>query len=221
MNRVWILLAGVSLLAAQIGYAQMGAPGERETALSAVPGPLAAKYKPMADQIIAAGMKDNDGYAALTYLCDHIGKRLSGSPQLNVAIAWSADLMRKAGLENVRVQPVMVPHWVRGNESGAIVGPVNKPLHMLGLGLSVATPKEGITAPVVFVDSFAALDALSPDQVKGKIVVYNPGWHGYGVNSQYRGAGPSRAAAKGCGGGAGPVGDGAGDADSAYGFVAL
>jgi len=197
MNRLALFSTAAVLLAAQVGFAQMGAPGERETALPAVPGPLAAKYKADADRIIDAGMKDNDGYAALTYLCDHIGKRLSGSPQLNVAIAWGADLMRKAGLENVRVQPVMVPHWVRGGESGSIVAPVVKPLHMLGLGMSVGTPKEGITAPVVFVPSFAALDALTPEQVKGKIVVYNPGWHGYGVNSQYRTAGPSRAAAKG------------------------
>jgi Zn-dependent M28 family amino/carboxypeptidase len=68
---------------------------------------------------------------------------------------------------------------------------------MLGLGMSVGTPKEGITAPVVFVPSFAALDAMTPEQVKGKIVVYNPGWHGYGVNTQYRTYGASRAAAKG------------------------
>jgi hypothetical protein len=63
--------------------------------------------------------------------------------------------------------------------------------------MSVATPAGGITAPVVFVPSFSALDAMTPEQVKGKIVVYNPGWHGYGVNTQYRTFGASRAAAKG------------------------
>ena len=154
-----------------------------------------------ADRILTAAMADNDGYAALTYLCDHIGKRVSGSAPLGTAIEWGAELMRNAGLQNVKVQPVMVPHWVRGNESGMIMtsgkGPVMKPLHMLGLGMSVGTPKEGITAEVVFVPTFAALDAMTPEQVKGKIVVFNPGWHGYGVNSQYRTAGPSRAAAKG------------------------
>jgi Zn-dependent M28 family amino/carboxypeptidase len=176
---------------------QTGALGVREAALTAVPGPLADKYRGNADRIIDAAMKDNDGYAALTHLTDHIGKRLSGSSELNVAIDWAAGLMRSAGLQNVRVQPVMVPHWVRGNESGSIVAPVTKPLHLLGLGMSIATPKEGITAQVVYVASFAALDALKPEQIKGKIVVFNPGWHGYGVNSQYRTAGPSRAAAKG------------------------
>ena len=52
--------------------------------------------------------------------------------------------------------------------------------------MSVGTPKEGITAPVVFVHDFAELDALPDAQVKGKIVVFNPGWHGYGVGSMYR-----------------------------------
>src|SRR5271168_242263 len=202
MNRLATLLMGAALLAAQPVFAQMGAPDARPVpGLQGVAGPLAAKYKADADRILQAAQTDEDGYAALTYLCDHVGKRLSGTPQLNTAIAWGAELMRKAGLQNVTVQPVMVPRWVRGNESGAMMttgpGAVNRPLHMLGLGMSVATPAGGITAPVVFVPSFDALDAMTPEQVKGKIVVYNPGWHGYGVNTQYRTFGASRAAAKG------------------------
>jgi Peptidase family M28/PA domain len=189
---------GAALFFVQQGVAQMGAPDTPPpVSMPAIQGPLAAKYKADADRILKAGETDDDGYVALTYLCDHIGKRLSGSPPLNTAVAWGADLMRKAGLQNVTVQPVMVPHWVRGEESGAIVAPVTKPLHMLGLGMSVGTPKGGITAEAVFVPSFEALDAMSPEQVKGKIVVFNPGWHGYGVNVMYRAIGPSKAAAKG------------------------
>ncbi|MCU1250397.1 MAG: peptidase [Edaphobacter sp.] len=196
------VLMGAALCLAQPVFAQMGAPDAKpEPGMPGVAGPLAAKYKADADKILQAAETDEDGYAALTYLCDHVGKRLSGTPQLNTAIAWGADLMRKAGLQNVKVQLVMVPRWVRGSESGTMMtsgpGAVNRPLHMLGLGMSVATPAGGITAPVVFVPSFAALDAMTPEQVKGKIVVYNPGWHGYGVNTQYRTFGASRAAAKG------------------------
>jgi Peptidase family M28/PA domain len=203
MNRFATLLTGAALLAAQPVFAQMSAPDAKPApGMPGVAGPLAAKYKADADKILQAAETDEDGYAALTYLCDHVGKRLSGSPQLNTAVTWGAELMRKAGLQNVRVQPVMVPRWVRGSETGAMMykgaaGPITRPLHMLGLGMSVATPKEGITAPVVFVPSFEALDAMTPEQVKGKIVVYNPGWHGYGVNTQYRTFGASRAAAKG------------------------
>jgi hypothetical protein len=191
-----ILLVAACILAQPV-FAQMGAPGTERAGTPGVAGPLAAKYKADADKILTAAMADNDGYAALTYLCDHVGKRLSGTPQLNMAIEWGADLMKKAGLQNVRVQPVMVPHWVRGNESAALVGPVSKPLHMLGLGMSVGTPKEGITAEVLFLPDFATLDATPAEKVKGKIVVFNPGWHGYGVGSSYRTGGSSRAAAKG------------------------
>ena len=202
MKRLAVFTACAALLASQSGMAQMGVPGERPTAFAAVPGPLAAKYKEDADRIIQAAMADSDGYAALTYLTDHIGKRLSGTPQLNTAIRWGAELMRKAGLQNVQIQPVTVPHWVRGNESATIgykgeSGIVVKPLHMLGLGMSVGTPKGGITAPVVFVHDFVELDHLPDAEVKGKIVVFNPGWHGYGIGSMYRTGGPSRAAAKG------------------------
>ena len=197
MNRFAALFAGATFIAVQSLTAQMGAPIDRATTFPPVAGPLSAKYKADADRIIQAAMADNDGYAALTYLCDHVGKRLSGTPQLNAAIDWGADLMRKAGLQNVQVQPVMVPRWVRGTESAELIAPVKKPLHMLGLGMSVGTPREGITAPVVFVHDFAELDAIPDAQIKGKIVVFNPGWHGYGVGSMYRTGGPSRAAAKG------------------------
>jgi len=197
-----IVITSAALLATQAGFAQMGAPGERSASMSAVSGPLAAKYKADADKILAAAMADNDGYAALTYLTDHVGKRLSGTPQLNTAVEWGAELMKKAGLQNVQIQPVMVPHWVRGSESATITykgqaGTIVKPLHMLGLGMSVGTPKGGITAPVVFVHDFAELDKLSDAEVKGKVVVFNPGWHGYGVGSMYRTGGPSLAAARG------------------------
>lgn len=169
----------------------------RPTPLPGVAGPLAAKYQADADRIVRTAMADTDSYNALQYLCDYIGNRNSGTPQLNVAIQWAAEQMRKAGLQNVRIQPVMVPHWVRGQESAELVGPVNRKLHMIGLGGSIATPKEGIIAEVVFVTSFDELDALPNDKVKGRIVVFDPGWHGYGINSAYRGSGPSRAAAKG------------------------
>ena len=80
--------------------------------------------------------------------------------------------MKKDGLVNVSTPPLKVPHWVRGNESGAILSPVERPLHMLGLGMSVGTPSGGITADVIVVPNFDELDKLG-DKVSGKIVVFN------------------------------------------------
>ena len=164
------------------------------------PGPLAAQYKPAADKLIAASLADTDGYANLTYLCDRIGKRISGSEPLARAIVWATDTMKREGLQNVHTQAATVPHWVRGEESGGIVAPVVKPFHMLGLGMSVATPPGGITAQAVVVPDFAALDQMvkaDPAAVKGKIVVFNAPYKGYGQTVQYRVNGASKAAAYG------------------------
>src|SRR6202041_2637875 len=150
------VLMGAALCFAQPCIAQMGSPDASPVpGMPGLAGPLAAKYGVDAAKILKAAETDEDGYAALTYLCDHVGKRLSGTPQLNTAIEWGAELMRKAGLENVKVQPVMVPKGVRGSESGAMIypgaaGQITRPLHMLGLGMSVGTPSGGITAPVLF-----------------------------------------------------------------------
>ncbi|MGI4831492.1 MAG: M20/M25/M40 family metallo-hydrolase [Janthinobacterium lividum] len=158
---------------------------------------LTDSYRPITDRILAAAQTDTAGYARLEYLCDHIGKRISGSEPLTRATSWAADAMRQAGLENVTMQPAMVPRWIRGAESGAIVAPVSKPLHMLGLGMSVGTPPGGITAEVVVVPDFAALDQLGRAGAAGKIVVFNAPYKGYGQTVMYRVAGPSRAAALG------------------------
>ena len=158
---------------------------------------LAATYKSDADKLIAASLADQEGYANLTFLCDHIGKRISGSEPLLRAIAWAADTMKREGLANVRTQAATVPHWVRGEESGEIVAPVAKKLHLLGLGMSVATPPSGITADAVVVADFEALKKLGRAGVEGKIVVYNAPYQGYGRTVMYRVAGASQAAALG------------------------
>ncbi len=158
---------------------------------------LTDQYRAAADKLTAAAMADTEGYERLAYLCYRIGARLSGSPSLERAIAWSAEQMKAAGLSNVRVIPVKVPHWVRGAESARMLEPVDKPLHMLGLGMSIATPPGGIAAEVVTVSSFEELAALGRDRVRGKILLYNEAYRGYGETVAYRTAGPSRAAALG------------------------
>ena len=154
---------------------------------------IKAQYGETADRLVDAAMKDDAGYARLEYLCDRIGNRLSGSPSLLKAIAWGAEEMKKSGFENVSTPPVKVPHWVRGNESGSILFPVERPLHMLGLGMSEGTPPGGITADAVVVSNFAELDKLG-SEAKGKVVVYNAPYEGYGRTVVYRVAGASRAA---------------------------
>jgi Iap family predicted aminopeptidase len=156
--------------------------------------PLSDTYKAAADRIIDAALTDNGGWEKLSYLCDRIGNRLAGSKGLEEAIQWAASEMKKDGLVNVATPPVSVPHWERGEESLTMVAPVSRTLVMLGLGGSVATPKEGITAEVIPVGSFDELDKLGAERIQGKIVLYNVPFTGYGRTVRYRVDGASRAA---------------------------
>ncbi|MGC9950199.1 MAG: M20/M25/M40 family metallo-hydrolase [Bryobacteraceae bacterium] len=163
-------------------------------ALLAAAPPLSETYKEVSTQIVSLALADRDGYAKLSYLCDRIGNRISGSDSLNAAIAWAAAQMKHDGLENVATPAVKVPHWVRGREDAEMVKPVRHQLTMLGLGGSVATPPDGVTAEVVSVANFDALNALGREKVAGKIVLFNVPYEGYGKTVVYRGSGASRAA---------------------------
>jgi hypothetical protein len=158
---------------------------------------LTEQYRATAGKLIDAALADTEGYNRLTYLCYRIGNRLSGSPGLEKAIAWSVQEMKAAGLSNVRVIPTKVPHWVRGAESARMVAPLDKPLHMLGLGGSIGTPAGGITAEVVTVNTFEELAALGKEKIQGRIVLYNEEYRGYGPTRVYRATGAARAAAFG------------------------
>jgi Zn-dependent M28 family amino/carboxypeptidase len=154
----------------------------------------AADYSAPATKLIGAALADEHSLDRLEYLCDRIGNRLSGSPALVKAIDWAEAEMKQAGLENVRVLPVKVPHWVRGQESLTMIEPIGRPVFMLGLGDSVGTPSAGIEAEVVTVADFSQLASLGRDKVAGKIVLYNAPFESYGATVMYRTAGPSEAA---------------------------
>ncbi|MBI1738093.1 MAG: M20/M25/M40 family metallo-hydrolase [Acidobacteria bacterium] len=156
--------------------------------------PLTEQYRETAGKIIGAALVDKAGWEKLTYLTTEIGHRLSGSPQLERAVAWAAEAMKADKLDNVRMQPVKVPHWVRGREYVSVVAPVERSLPMLGLGGSIATPPEGVTAPVVVVSSFDELEALGQEKISGNIVVYDVPFTGYGPTVRYRSIGAARAA---------------------------
>jgi carboxypeptidase Q len=156
--------------------------------------PLNETYREPAQKLITAALADNGGYVKLSYLCDRIGNRISGSESLNHAIEWAAGEMKKDGLQNVVTPEVMVPHWIRGRERLTMVAPVERELVMLGLGDSVGTPKSGVTADVVAVSNFEELGRLGRAGVAGKIVLYNAPYVSYFETNRYRTQGPSRAA---------------------------
>jgi carboxypeptidase Q len=157
-------------------------------------------------------MSSDWAWQRLTELTDRIGPRLSGSPQLAAAISQLADALRSLPAQ-VTLQPVKVPHWVRGEERAELVEYPGRPdgvtqrLQLTALGSSSATPASGLTAPVIVVRDFAELNHRSAE-VRGKIVLFEARFDqrladngragdAYSQNSQYRFKGPSAAAALG------------------------
>ena len=150
-------------------------------------------HRDAASRLLGEALASDFAWQRLAELGDTFGHRLSGSKALEDAIDWAVVQMKKDGLENVRKEPVKVPHWVRGKESLDIVAPYPSALVMLGLGNSVGTPPEGVEAELLVVRSFDELDAAGP-KAKGKIVLFNVPFTSYGETVRYRSAGPSRAA---------------------------
>ena len=154
------------------------------------------------DEVLTNGR----AYEIVQHLTDRIGPRLSGSPQAEMAVRWTAAELRRMGLD-VRLQPVTVPHWVRGLEHAWLPSHNNQRIVLTALGGSVATPAEGIDAEVVAVKSWEELEALG-ESVRGKIVLYNLPMDREKVQQRqtseayreavvFRGSGARRAAAQG------------------------
>ncbi|MEO7156548.1 MAG: M20/M25/M40 family metallo-hydrolase [Vicinamibacterales bacterium] len=150
-------------------------------------------YKANAQKLIAAAQADQFAWDRLAELTDTYGQRISGSENLNRAIAWAQDAMKKDGLENVHTERVMVPRWVRGSESLEIVDPPQHNVPLLGLGGSVATPPAGVEAEVIVVSTSDELTRRAAD-AKGKIVLFNVPFTNYGETVAYRSGGASMAA---------------------------
>jgi len=139
----------------------------------AQPAP-AGPYVEAASRISDKGLTDLRAFTMLSELTGTIGSRLSGSPQAAKAVEWGKKTMLQCGFDSVYLQPVMVPHWVRGNVERASIldGQKETPLTICALGGSIATPEEGITAEVIEVHSVNEAKSLG-EKARGKIIFYN------------------------------------------------
>src|SRR3954463_14209511 len=130
-----------------------------------------APYHDAAGRLMGEAMSSDAAWQRLAYLGDTYGNRLSGSPNLEAAIRWAVDEMKRDGLQNGDTEPVKVPHWVRGRESLEIVGPTPQPLVILGLGNSVGTPAAGIEADLLVGPRFQEIRG-GPPPARGKKMVF-------------------------------------------------
>ena len=101
---------------------------------------LAAPVPPeVASKLVGGALTSGVAYARLQELTDTIGPRLSGLPGAEAAVRWALKKFQQDGLA-ARLEPVKVPHWVRGEESGEVLpapGIVGHPLALTALGNSV------------------------------------------------------------------------------------
>jgi carboxypeptidase Q len=184
---------------------------------SASPSSTPAVFSPQTlaemKRLQQAALKSDYAYKQVAHLANNIGPRLSGSAQAAKAVEYVASELKTIGCE-VQLEKVIVPHWVRGEETAALVqfpGQANnatQKIVLCALGASVATPANGITAEVIAVRNFDELKSLPRGKVAGRIVLFNypfdkqmaaegRGNEAYGEAVVYRSDGPSAAARQG------------------------
>lgn len=210
----YVRRAPLSIVSALLWLSLLGVPGSSWAQLSRPPAAPPVQYSPQfvseIKKVQQAALTSDYAYRQLAYLSNNIGPRLSGSRQAQAAVEYVAAELRKLGLE-VQLEKVMVPHWVRGEETGALttfpgMAPnTTQKIVLTTVGGSVATPNEGLSAEVVVVSNLEELQALGRERVAGKIVLFNAkfdqrladnGFAGpaYGQAVLYRGIGASAAA---------------------------
>src|SRR2546430_3146456 len=153
-----------------------------ESSPSASPSPTPTVFSPqtLADlkRLQQAALSSDYAYKQVAHLANNIGPRLSGSAQAAKAVEYVAGELRAVGCE-VQLERVMVPHWVRGEETAALtqfpgqVENTTQKIVLCALGPSVPTPANGIEANVMAVPNFDALKSMPRDKVAGKIVLFN------------------------------------------------
>ena len=148
-------------------------------------------------------LTSRDTYKLLDHLCNKIGHRLSGSIGASKAVEWTEMIMNSYNFDKIYKQDLFVPNWKRGDkEEVRIIGQKDEKLNVLALGMSVSTPKKGISAKVVEVQGIEDIEILGRDKIKGKIVFFNrptdqrliSTGSAYGGAVDQRTAGPAEAA---------------------------
>ena len=157
---------------------------------------ISRKMRAAAARIATEALGSHAAWERVALWTDTFGPRLSGSDTLERAIDWALAALVEDGFANVHGEPVMVLHWVRGDESATLVSPRPMSLSLLGLGGSVGTPAAGITAPVLVVTTFDELAQRSSEAV-ARIVLFDAPFVSYRDTVQYRVRGAVEAAKHG------------------------
>ena len=126
--------------------------------------------------IVSESLARGQAYDRLVDLCTTTPHRLSGSPGAAAAVEWARQELSALPFDDVRLEPVTVRHWVRGDiERVRVTAPphlAGESFRCLALGGSVGTPVGGVSGEVLRVESFDEL-AGRADDARGRIVFFD------------------------------------------------
>ena len=211
---MWVPLLSLFVCVPTLEAQQTSGTTSAPTA-SPSPTPTLFSSQTLADlkKLQQAALNSEYAFRQVAHLANNIGPRLSGSAQAAKAVEYVASELKAIGCE-VQLEKVMAPHWVRGEETAALVqfpgqaSNTTQKIVLCALGDSVATPAQGIEADVIVARNFDELKSLPRDKVAGKIVLFNYPFdkqmaaqgragEAYGEAVRYRSDGPSAAARQG------------------------
>ncbi len=130
----------------------------------------------MAQSLFTQALSSHIAYNQLIQLCTIAPGRLAGTPEAELALNYTYEIMASMDFDTVYKQPCFVRKWIRGNEETAYAlcsDGKRIDLSVDALGGSVPTPENGILAKVIAFESIEELQKADPDSVKGKIVFFS------------------------------------------------
>jgi len=140
--------------------------GGRSAGLASQAPESTGETKAVTQAVVEEIDKHSELMANLEYLCDMIGPRLTGSPNLTQANRWTRQKFQQYGLANAHLEPWTIEKaWTRGDAKGRVIQPVEQRILFESAGWSPST-KGPLRGPVVHVTA-QSTDELNP--YKGKL----------------------------------------------------
>lgn len=144
-------------------------PGQSAAACSATDASSCAQ---VAAKILPVVMGPSPMEENLRRLTDEIGGRVTGSPEMEKAVAWAVAAFRAEGVEVHTEQYTLPVTWSEGKTKLEVLGPTVFPVRLTAEGWSPATPEGGVEANIVDV-GFGSADnfAQAGGTIRGAILL--------------------------------------------------
>lgn len=111
--------------------------------------PVAAQQPDDLNRVIDEGLNHSQVMQIVQHLTDDIGGRMTNSPQMRQAEAWTADQFRQWGLSNVRKQGFRFGRgWWIAASSVKMISP--RPIQLTAIPIAWTPPTNGVlSAPII------------------------------------------------------------------------